>query len=104
MAFRLSPFYRPPPDLDNPERPPLDPGRVRRALDLHVVEVDAGRYHVEGPDGEDEYVELRPYFSCYCGDAVYRDSLCKHIIAALMAHGDPEAVGAARRLIAEEGR
>lgn len=91
------------PDLANNDRPPLDRGRVRRALDLHVEQAAPAQYHVRGPEGEDEYVEIYPHFHCHCGDAIFREVICKHIIAALLAYGDEEAVDLARAVQREEG-
>lgn len=90
-------------DLNSPDRPPLDRGRVRRAMDLHVEQTAPGQYYVRGLDDEDEYVEIQPHFQCHCGDAVFRqDVICKHIIAALLAVKDEEAVMIAREILREE--
>lgn len=53
------------------------------------------QFRVRG-ESEDYFVELLPYFSCYCGDAVFRETICKHQIAALLYEGDPEAQRLAR--------
>lgn len=83
-----------PHDIDNPMRPPLDPKRVQNALALVAQRMDATSYAVHGPNGS-HHVTLRPHFSCDCADHIWRDSMCKHIIAALLAYGDPTAIKAA---------
>lgn len=72
----------------------LDAGRVRRALELDVYRVSDGQYRVQGSE-DDYYVQVAPDQLCYCRDAVFRSARCKHLLAALIAAGDPETVGAA---------
>lgn len=87
---------------DRPQtpRPPLDLDRVGRAITLRVEPLEnmPGKYLVYG-DAEPHYVDLRAgeewgieYYTCDCGDYEWRDALCKHICAALIAENDDEAV------------
>lgn len=77
-------------DLDSPFRPPLDMDVVERARLLDVERISAAGFRVGG--GEDEHhVALLPYFECHCGDFLYRSRICKHLVAALISVGDPEA-------------
>ena len=74
-------------------RPKLDPMRVRRAMDHDVAELSSepGSYLVTSPSGGIRYVTVSPYYNCECPDAQWRNIICKHIIAALLAWGDEEA-------------
>jgi hypothetical protein len=86
MAPENTPF------IDGP-RPPLDPVRVERSLEYFAVRVDEDEYDIiKGSEGVVAYtVRLNP-LNCDCGDAVYHNKICKHLIAALYADGDEEAV------------
>lgn len=77
--------------FDHPHRPPLDPERVARALNYTVERIGHGEYRVRG-SAEDYFVTLLPYYDCPCGDAVFRETICKHQIAALLFERDHEAV------------
>ena len=79
-------------------RPPLDMKRVGRAVDLAVENVGEGEYRVWSSRNE-YYVALLPHYDCPCGDFVWRNELCKHIIAALLFHGDEEAQSLAEQII-----
>lgn len=75
-------------------RPKLDMNRVSRALNLSAVEMNSepGTFVVTSTTGSVRYVSIRPYYNCECPDAVHRNIICKHLIAALVADGDREAV------------
>lgn len=77
--------------FDHPHRPPLDPDRVARALAYTVERIGHGEYRVRG-SSEDYFVTLLPYYDCPCGDAVFRETICKHQIAVLLFERDREAV------------
>jgi len=77
-------------------RPPLDPVRVGKAMDLNVHRIDDDHFRVYSSRNE-YHVALRPYYECGCGDFVWRNHICKHLIAALLWDGDDEA-----RTIADE--
>lgn len=78
-------------DLKSPYRPALDLEIVERSLDLVAEKIETHQYHVQGGE-EHHYVTLTPYFECHCGDFVFRERICKHLVAALIEMGDAEAV------------
>jgi hypothetical protein len=82
------------------DRPELDPVRVAKAVDLNVVRMDDDHFKVYSSRNE-YFVALRPYYDCGCGDFVWRNEVCKHLIAALLWDGDEEARGLANELIVE---
>jgi len=67
----------------------VEEGRLERCLDLHVRPLGGGRYYVSG-GCEPHYVDLRSPFlpRCDCGDHLWRERVCKHILAALLREGD----------------
>jgi SWIM zinc finger len=71
----------------------VDLDRLARSLDLHGERVGPGRYHVTGGNGDhwvDLYTTSHP--RCDCGDHVWRDRICKHILAALLREGNDRVV------------
>ena len=75
----------------------IDPQRLLRARKAEVftsgedgVKLPEWHYRVE--TGKTYYVQTAPYLSCDCPDAIMRDTICKHIIAALMHERDPHIV------------
>jgi hypothetical protein len=75
-------------------------GRLERSLDLHGEPLPDGRYRVVG-GSEPHWVDLRTpnYPRCDCGDYLWREALCKHILAALLREGDPRVIAALGRLV-----
>lgn len=73
----------------------VDLDRLERGLALHAARVGDGRYRVTGGSG-DHWVDLftAAHPRCDCGDHVWRDRVCKHILAALLREGDERVVGA----------
>ena len=75
----------------------VDLDRLGRSLLLRGERVGDGRYHVTGGNHEhwvDLYTTSHP--RCDCGDHLWRERICKHILAALLREGhDPviEALG-----------
>lgn len=73
----------------------LDGKRVLRAQDYIAIPIARGQYRVVVPGIDPSrnsyyyYVQIEPHLICYCSDATYRDSICKHIIAALFEANDP---------------
>ncbi|HEU0013418.1 MAG TPA: hypothetical protein VFQ45_07025 [Longimicrobium sp.] len=67
----------------------IEEGRLERCLDLQVRRLGGGRYFVSG-GYEPHYVDLRPPWlpRCDCGDHLWRERVCKHILAALLREGD----------------
>jgi uncharacterized Zn finger protein len=53
---------------------------------------------VESDSGSIRYVTISPNYNCECPDAVWRNMICKHIIAALLEAGDGEAAEIANEI------
>ena len=73
----------------------VDLDRLERSLKLEGRRVGHGRYHVLGgdhPHWVDLYTTSIP--RCDCGDHIWRDQICKHILAALLREGDDTVVRA----------
>lgn len=71
----------------------VEHGRLERCLGLTAVRVGVGRYRVTGGD-EPHWVDLRSLLvpRCDCGDHLWRERVCKHILAALLREGDPRVI------------
>lgn len=80
----------------------IDPERVRRALSLKVALVSKGQYRVEGSE-VDYYVQTHPRMVCYCRDATYRTTACKHVLAGLIHAGDEDVLAVATRVASDPG-
>ena len=78
----------------------VDLDRLERGVSLHAVRVSGGRYRVTG-GSETHWVDLRSSLipRCDCGDHLWRDRICKHILAALLREGDPRVVSAVGDLV-----
>jgi hypothetical protein len=73
----------------------VDVARLERSLALKGRRVGEGRYHFTGGAREhwvDLYTALHP--RCDCGDHLWRDRICKHILAALLREGNEGVVRA----------
>ena len=75
---------------------------ARVAIDFEAaggVDLDrlerSGRYHVVGGD-HDHWVDLYTTSipRCDCGDHIWRERICKHILAALLREGNETVVRA----------
>jgi hypothetical protein len=79
----------------------VDLDRLERSLQLDARRVGEGRYHVRG-GSHDHWVDLYSTSvpRCDCGDHLWRDQLCKHILAALLREGNDRVVSALGRLFA----
>ena len=79
----------------------VDLDRLERALPLTARRVGEGRYQVAGGE-TDHWVDLysASHPRCDCGDHLWRDQLCKHILAALLREGNDRVVTALGRLYA----
>jgi hypothetical protein len=77
----------------------IDPSRLARALQLEAQPLADGRWRVTGAVSL-HTVDLngRNGGACDCGDATYRQSTCKHELAARLAAGDGEVLRAVRGL------
>lgn len=71
----------------------IEAGRLERCLGLAVEHVGPGRYVVTGGE-EPHWVDLRSRFvpRCDCGDHLWRERVCKHILAALLREGDERVI------------
>ena len=73
----------------------VDLDRLERSLGLRGERVGAGRYRVTG-GAQDHWVDLYTTSlpRCDCGDHLWRERICKHILAALLREGNDRVVGA----------
>jgi hypothetical protein len=71
----------------------VETGRLERCLGLEVEPIGPGRYVVTGGD-EPHWVDLYSRFvpRCDCGDHLWRERVCKHILAALLREGDERVI------------
>jgi hypothetical protein len=71
----------------------IEPGRLERCLGLEVEPTGRGRYLVRGgtePHWVDLHSRLVP--RCDCGDHLWREQICKHILAAMLREGDERVI------------
>ena len=73
----------------------VDLERLGRSLLLHGERVGDGRYRVTG-GVHDHWVDLytTSHPRCDCGDHLWREQICKHILAALLREGHGRVVDA----------
>lgn len=73
----------------------IDLDRLERGLALAGERVGRGRYRITG-GAQTHWVDLYTtnHPRCDCGDHVWRDQVCKHILAALLREGDEHVVRA----------
>ena len=78
----------------------IDLDRLERSLLLAGDRVGTGQYHVTG-GAHDHWVDLyaAQHPRCDCGDHLWRDQVCKHILAALLREGNPQVVSALRGVV-----
>lgn len=78
----------------------VDPARLERSLGLKVERLDGGRFRVTG-GGQDHWVDLytTAHPRCDCGDHIWRERICKHILAALLREGDERVIRALGPLV-----
>jgi hypothetical protein len=99
LAPAPSPSYAAQPRIDFDAAGGVDLDRLERSLALHGERVAHGRYRVTGGDQEhwvDLYTTSHP--RCDCGDHLWRDRVCKHILAALLREGNERVLSALPRL------
>lgn len=79
----------------------VDVARLERSLGLRARRVGAGRYRVEG-GAEPHWVDLHTaqHPRCDCGDHLWRERICKHILAAMLREGDERVLQAVAGLVA----
>ena len=78
----------------------VDLARLERGLGLRVEATGPGRYRVSG-GGEPHWVDLHSSHTprCDCGDHLWREAVCKHILAAMLREGDERVLGAVGQLV-----
>ena len=78
----------------------VDLERLERSLGLQGERVGHGRYRVTG-GAQDHWVDLYTTSipRCDCGDHLWRERVCKHILAALLREGNEMVVGALGALV-----
>lgn len=71
----------------------VEPGRLERCLGLQVEQIGPGQYLVTG-GAEEHWVDLRSRLltRCDCGDHLWRERICKHILAAMLREGDERVI------------
>ena len=92
----------PEPAIDFEAAGGVNAGRLERSLQLHDARIGPGRFRVAGGSQlhwVDLYTASHP--RCDCGDHLWRDQVCKHILAALLREGDERVLLALRELIAQ---
>jgi hypothetical protein len=78
----------------------VDMGRLERSLGLHAEQTGTGRYRVSG-GREIHWVDLHTasHPRCDCGDHLWREAICKHILAALLREGNARVIGKVGELV-----
>ena len=79
----------------------VDLDRLERSLRLNGERVGDGRYRITGGT-QDHWVDLHTtaHPRCDCGDHLWRERICKHILAALLREGNERVVTTLPRLFA----
>lgn len=74
----------------------IDTTRLVKAMTLRARRLGQGRYRIDG-GSEPHFVDLvsPDVPRCDCGDHLYRDSICKHMLAALICERHPAVFDAA---------
>lgn len=78
----------------------IDLERLERSLQLRGERIGRGRYRVDGGAGDhwvDLYTTSHP--RCDCGDHLWRERICKHILAALLREGNERVLSALGTLV-----
>lgn len=91
--------FRAVPAIDIDAAGGVDLDRLERSLGLAGERVGPGRYRVLGGEA-DHWVDLygTSHPRCDCGDHLWRDRICKHILAALLREGNDRVVSALGQL------
>jgi hypothetical protein len=78
----------------------VDLDRLERSLELKGEQIGHGRYRVSG-GSQTHWVDLysTAHPRCDCGDHLWRERICKHILAALLREGNDRVVAALGRLL-----
>ncbi|HET7601179.1 MAG TPA: hypothetical protein VFK09_12850 [Gemmatimonadales bacterium] len=80
----------------------VDLKRLERGLALRLERVGSGQYHVSG-GSQAHWVDLyhAAHPRCDCGDHLWRDRVCKHILAAMLREGDERVLHAVAELVSQ---
>jgi uncharacterized Zn finger protein len=91
----------PVPGIDLGREGDFDIGRLERSLGLRAEHTGSGRYRIVG-GGREHWVDLytASHPRCDCGDYIWRDRVCKHIMAALIREGNEPVIQAVGNLFA----
>src|SRR4051794_37577324 len=78
----------------------IDLDRLERSLGLRVIRVGPGRFEVAG-GVLTHWVDLysRDLPRCDCADHLWREQVCKHILAALLREGNEQVLAALHHLV-----
>jgi hypothetical protein len=78
----------------------VDVNRLERSLSLKGSRIGEGIYHFTGGT-QDHWVDLytTQHPRCDCGDHLWRERICKHILAALIREGNERVVRALGELV-----
>jgi hypothetical protein len=78
----------------------VDLDRLERCLGLRAWRAGPGRYRIAGGE-QTHWVDLHTAGipRCDCGDHLWRDQICKHILAALLREGDERVLAALGALV-----
>ena len=79
----------------------VDLDRLERSLALRAERIGNGRFRIIG-GAQDHWVDLytAAHPRCDCGDHLWRERICKHILAVLLREGDERVIGAIAGLVA----
>ena len=80
----------------------VDLDRLERGVQLVCERVERGRYRVAG-GASVHWVDLGATGAgpkCDCGDYLWRDRMCKHILAAMLREGDSAVISAIGPMVA----
>ena len=92
----------PQPAIDFDAAGGIDLERLERSLQLRGERIGRGRYRVVGGNSDhwvDLYTTSHP--RCDCGDHLWRERICKHILAALLREGNERVVAALGHLFVQ---
>lgn len=80
----------------------VDLDRLERGVQLVCERVGSGKYRVAG-GATTHWVDLGASGAgpkCDCGDYLWRDRVCKHILAAMLREGDTTVISAIGPMVA----
>ena len=79
----------------------IEPGRLRRAVFLDVVRLGPGRRYLVSGGARSHVLELDTDDGrlCDCEDHLWRNLVCKHILACQLREGDVETIAALRAIV-----